>query len=82
MHLEVLTPDRKVFTGEVIGIRVPGSKGSFEVLNNHAAIVSTLDNGPMIIRKEDETLEMVVEGGTIEVLNNNVVVLAESVIEN
>ncbi|MFT6815055.1 MAG: F-type H+-transporting ATPase subunit epsilon [Sphingobacteriales bacterium] len=82
MHLEVLTPDRKVFTGEVIGIRVPGSKGSFEVLNNHAAIVSTLDNGPMIIRKEGETLEMVVEGGTIEVLNNNVVVLAESVIEN
>ena len=43
MHLEIITPARKLFTGEVKLVQVPGSKGSFEILNNHAPIISTLD---------------------------------------
>jgi F-type H+-transporting ATPase subunit epsilon len=49
MHLEIITPDKKVFEGEVIGAKFPGINGAFEVLNNHAPLISTLDNGPVRI---------------------------------
>ncbi len=45
MYLEIITPDKKVFEGEVTGAKFPGTQGSFEVLNNHAPLISTLENG-------------------------------------
>lgn len=45
MKLEIITPDKKVFRGEVSSVRVPGATGSFEVLRNHAPIISKLDGG-------------------------------------
>jgi len=80
MHLEIITPDKKVYDGEVKLIKVPGSKGSFEVLKNHAPIISTLDSGEVkIIDKSDKTTHFTIGGGVIEVKNNEIIILAESV---
>lgn len=80
MILEVLTPDKKVFSGEVSSVTVPGAKGSFEVLNNHAPIISTLDKGTVKIKAKEGNQELNISGGVIEVFSNKVVVLVESII--
>ncbi len=80
MQLEIITPDKKVFEGEVSLVQVPGSKGSFEILNSHAPIISTLDEGTVKIRNEkNEESFFEIGGGVIEVKNNKIIVLAESV---
>ncbi|MDX2196177.1 MAG: ATP synthase F1 subunit epsilon [Cytophagales bacterium] len=82
MHLDVITPDKKVFDGEAAGVQLPGSDGSFEILNNHAPFITTLDKGTMKIRTTDKNTEtMEISGGVVEVLANKVVVLAESVVK-
>lgn len=81
MFLEIITPDDKVFSGQAIGVKVPGSeaKGSFEVLDNHAALVSSLQEGQVRIRTQDgKEVFYQIGGGVIEVLNNHVIILAES----
>ena len=80
MHLEIITPDKKVFEGEVIGAKFPGSKGSFEVLNNHAPLISTLENGELRITTATGNQFFTIDGGVVEVLNNKIVVLAEAVL--
>jgi F-type H+-transporting ATPase subunit epsilon len=52
MYLEIITPDQKVFEGEITGVRVPGVKGSFEVLKDHAALVSPLEKGTYVSIKK------------------------------
>ena len=80
MHLEIITPEKKLFTGEVKLVQVPGSSGSFEILNNHAPIISTLDEGKIkIISPEGETKFFDIGGGVIEAKQNNIIILAESV---
>ena len=80
MHLEIITPDKKIYDGKVKLVKVPGSKGSFEVLKNHAPLISTLDNGEIkIIDKSDKTSNFTIGGGVIEVNNNEIIILAESV---
>jgi len=81
MFLEIITPDKKVFEGEVTSVSVPGADGKFQMLNNHAPIISTLGKGKVKVKtaKETETLEFNVKGGVVEMLKNKVVVLAESV---
>lgn len=82
MYLEVITPDEKVFEGEVTIATFPGSDGSFQVLNNHAPLVSALNKGEFSYRTKDGSLyEHKIEGGMVEVLNNRVIVLAESIIK-
>ena len=79
MLLEIISPDRSLYSGEVLSIRVPGSKGSFEILKNHAPIISTLEKGMINILEENgnrTTFE--VEGGVIEAKNNKIIVLAEN----
>ena len=79
MFLEIVTPDKKIFSGDIKLIQVPGSKGQFEVLNNHAALVSSLSSGKIkIINLEGEKTFFDILGGVIEVKNNKVVVLAEN----
>ncbi|KPK86025.1 MAG: ATP synthase subunit epsilon [Bacteroides sp. SM23_62_1] len=81
MQLEIITPDKKIFTGDVKLVKVPGSKGSFEVLRNHAPIISTLESGEVkIIDMQDKTVFYEISGGVIEVKQNNIIILAESVI--
>jgi F-type H+-transporting ATPase subunit epsilon len=78
MNLEILTPDKKIFEGEVRSVTVPGTMGSFEILNNHAPIISTLDDGKLTVRTGGKEEVFMVKGGVVEVLNNNVMVLAEA----
>lgn len=79
MTLEILTPDKTVFEGEVTSVTVPGTMGSFEVLKDHAPIISTLDDGKVIIRtgKAEEIFK--IKGGVVEVINNSITVLAEGI---
>lgn len=80
MKLKIITPDKEVFSGQVDLVQVPGSKGSFQVLKNHAPIISTLEAGEVkIIDSEGKTANMSIGGGVIEVKNNEIIILAESV---
>ena len=78
MYLEIITPDKKLFAGDVKSVTVPGTDGSLGILNHHAALISSLKNG--IVKVTDEKQEIhnfEINGGVIEVLNNKVIVLAE-----
>jgi F-type H+-transporting ATPase subunit epsilon len=79
MTLEILTPDKTVYEGEVTSVTVPGSSGSFEVLKNHAPIISTLDDGKVVIRTGKDIQTMYIKGGVVEVIDNKIIVLAEGV---
>jgi F-type H+-transporting ATPase subunit epsilon len=78
MYLEIITPDKKVFEGEVESAKFPGAKGEFQVLENHAPLISALSKGEVSYRKKNEEFKISIEGGVVEVMFNNVVVLAES----
>ncbi len=80
MKIEIITPDRKVFEGDVKSVRVPGKKGSFQVLKDHAPIISTLENGPVImVDQTGKEILFEIDGGVIEVKTNKIILLAESV---
>jgi F-type H+-transporting ATPase subunit epsilon len=79
MTLEIITPDKKVFAGEATAVTFPGTEGQFQILNNHAALVSTIGKGNIVV--EGNTKEtFTVDGGVVEVLNNKVLVLAEAIL--
>ncbi|RIV22330.1 ATP synthase F1 subunit epsilon [Fibrisoma montanum] len=80
MQVEIITPDRKVFTGEATSVTFPGSEGQFQVLNDHAPLVSTLARGPIVVQSAAGQQSFTVDGGVVEVLRNKVLVLAEAVI--
>lgn len=82
MLLDIVTPDKKVFQGEVIAVTFPGSDGEFQILSNHAPLISALGKGKVTIKASGKTEELTIDGGVVEVLDNNIVVLAESVIED
>ncbi len=79
MNLEILTPERKLFSGEVYGVQMPGISGSFEVLDKHAPLVSALKAGRVKVLKDKQNHVTLfdIQGGFVEVLNNRVTVLAE-----
>ena len=79
MKLEILTPDRVVFTGENITlVQLPGIDGSFEIMNDHAPLISVLKKGEIkVLTKDGGPQFFSINGGVIEVLNNKVQVLAE-----
>ena len=78
MNLEIVTPNKKVYSGEVRLIKLPGSKGSFEILQNHAPIISTLDPGTIkIITSDEQEITFDVVGGVVESADNKIIVLAD-----
>jgi F-type H+-transporting ATPase subunit epsilon len=80
MKIEIITPDTKVFEGDVKSVRVPGKKGSFQVLKDHAPIISTLENGSVILVDQDgKSTVFMINGGVIEVKANKIILLADSV---
>jgi len=79
MTLEILTPDKKVYEGEATSVTLPGTLGQFEILNNHAPIISTLEDGKLIIRNANKEEIFFIQGGVVECLNNVVTVLAEGI---
>lgn len=80
MRLEIITPDRKVFEGEVSSAVFPGAAGQFEVLNNHAPMIAALQAGELRVTSATGRESFQVSGGVVEVLRNNVTVLAESIL--
>lgn len=82
MKIEIITPDRKIYTGEIRSVRVPGRKGSFQVLKDHAPIISTLDAGSVMITDDQGTeVRFEITGGVIEVKRNRIILLADSVVQ-
>jgi F-type H+-transporting ATPase subunit epsilon len=80
MKIEIITPDKNIYEGDIVSIRVPGRKGSFQVLKDHAPIISTLENGPVImVDQEGNQVKYEINGGVIEVKHNKIILLAESV---
>ena len=78
MTLEILTPERKIYSGEVYGVQLPGISGLFEVLDKHAAMVSALGKGNLkILLDKSRSENYAIQGGFVEVLNNKVTVLVE-----
>lgn len=77
MKVTVVSPERIVFSGEVDSVAVPGAKGRFEILNNHAPIVSSLTAGKVVCSGK-ETLELDILGGFVEVARNEVSVCVET----
>jgi len=79
MFLEIITPDKKIFNGNVKLVQLPGSKGNFEILKNHAPIISTLDKGTIkVIEENGKERLFEVDGGVIENKANKIIVLVES----
>lgn len=83
MTLEILTPERKIFSGEVYGVQLPGISGKFEVLDKHAPLVSALKQGKLKILKDNKNnhSSFDVQSGFVEVLNNKTTVLVEGAVE-
>lgn len=81
MKLQVITPDKLAYEGEVTAVTVPGSAGSFQILKDHAAIVSTLEDGKVIITSGNGEEVINIKGGVVEVKDNNIIVLAEGIVQ-
>ncbi|KRO54782.1 MAG: ATP synthase F1 subunit epsilon [Bacteroidetes bacterium] len=78
MILEIITPEKQVFSGEVTSVQFPGINGGFEILNNHAPIISTLGKGEIrVITTDKNTKKFDINGGVIEMQNNKIIVLAD-----
>ena len=78
MFLEIITPEKKAFEGEVKSIKLPGISGGFEILSNHAPIISALTKGDIrIITADKKTERLSINGGVIEMQNNKIVVLVD-----
>lgn len=81
MLLEVLTPERRLFSGEVYGVQLPGIDGSFEVLDKHAPLIAALGKGKMKVLTDKTHSEFYnIEGGFVEVLRNKATVLVEGAV--
>ena len=82
MNLEILTPERKIFSGDVYGVQLPGIDGMFEVLEKHAPLVSALKAGKLKILKDRNSVShYTIQSGFVEVLHNRATVLVEGAIE-
>ena len=78
MLLEIITPEDKLFAGEVTSVKFPGTDGEFGVLNNHAPIISTLTKGSIqVTDSNNESKSFEINGGVIEMQNNKIIVLAD-----
>ena len=81
MNVEILTPEKKLFSGEVYGVQLPGITGLFEILDKHAPLVSALGMGNVKILKDKNSFEnFSIQGGFVEVLDNKATVLVEGAV--
>ena len=78
MTLEILTPEKRLYSGDVYGVQLPGIDGLFEVLDKHAPLVSALTKGTVkVLQDKTRTERFSIQGGFVEVLNNKATVLVE-----
>ena len=77
MKIEIITPDKKLYEGNIKSAVFPGSEGSFGILNNHAPLIGTLKAGKVeLIDENNNKVNFDIKGGVVEVLKNKVIVLA------
>ena len=79
MKLDILSPEAEIFSGEVEAVSLPGISGRFQLLNQHAPIISALGQGliTMTVKDQKEESHYEIKGGVVEMLNNTVVVLID-----
>lgn len=77
MYLEILTPEKKIFEGNVTIATFPGSDGSFQVMDHHAPLISLLKEGVVEYKSKESSDSLKITGGVVEVLNNKAVLLAD-----
>jgi F-type H+-transporting ATPase subunit epsilon len=80
MLLEIMTPEKKIFEGNVSIATFPGSDGSFQVMDNHAPLISLLTNGVVEYKSKEATQSVTITGGVVEVLKNKVILLADGIV--
>jgi len=79
MNIEIVTPDKNIYSGEIKLVKLPGTDGSFEILKNHAALISTLEKGEIKIIDTNNDIRLFdIKDGVVEVLNNKITVLLSS----
>lgn len=77
MYLEIITPEARLFSGNIKLVQLPGKKGSFEILNKHAPIISSLSAGKIkVIDADGVKNEFLISEGTIQMQDNNIIILA------
>ncbi len=82
MNVEILTPEKRLYSGDVFGVQFPGIDGKFEVLDKHAPLVSALGKGNIkVLVDKNTTTSFQIQSGFVEVLNNKATVLVEGAIE-
>ncbi len=80
LQVDIVAPDRRVFQGEAVWIRVPGIQGAFEIRYNHAPMIAAIDIGPMFMLLDaEDQLTFATSGGFVEVIGNVVTILAETI---
>lgn len=88
LNVDIVTPDERTFQGQAHGVRAPGVEGSFEVLKDHAPMIAAFGIGPLIVKTEaaheyadvhNDRIVFATSGGFLEIVENNVTVLAETV---
>ncbi|MEI7960201.1 MAG: ATP synthase F1 subunit epsilon [Chitinophagaceae bacterium] len=80
MLLEILTPEKKLFSGDVFGVQLPGTDGLFEILDKHAPLVSALGKGQVkVLMTASKSESYIIKSGFVEVVNNKTTVLVEGV---
>ena len=77
MVVEIISPEKEIFSGNVSLLQLPGLDGLFEILENHAPIIAALKRGRIKLVSEGETLFFEINGGVIEVIKNKVQALVE-----
>ncbi len=75
MLVEILSPDNTLFTGDAELVTLPGSNGGFQIKNNHAALISSLNAGTVEVKSNQGIQNFEITGGLVEVLSNKVIVL-------
>lgn len=81
LTVQILSPAGKIFNGQADAVNVPGTKGQFEILHNHAPIVSSLKEGSVLVRTGKGEESFKIRSGFVECLNNEVTVLVEGIVE-
>lgn len=88
LEVDIVTPDGRTFQGQANGVRAPGVEGAFEVRNDHAPLIAAFGIGPLIVKTEsaheyadvhDDRIVFATSGGFLEIVDNQVTVLAETV---
>lgn len=79
LNLEIITPEKPIFKDQIDSITIPGTLGGFQILKDHAPIISSFDIGIIKVKKDSTDTHYTTAGGTVEVKKNIVLVLADSI---